>query len=97
MTTDLATLDIRSRRQWRAWLAKHHLSSPGVWLVFYKKHTGVTSIRYEDVVSAGIRTISFVTLGLCEEIAVRQRVNAARFPPASLARDANPCPRSQFC
>ncbi|HEX5107453.1 MAG TPA: YdeI/OmpD-associated family protein [Vicinamibacterales bacterium] len=50
MTTDLATLDIRSRRQWRAWLAKHHLSSPGVWLVFYKKHTGVTSIRYEDVV-----------------------------------------------
>ena len=32
------------------WLAKHHKSSPGVWLVFYKAHTGVKSIRYEDTV-----------------------------------------------
>src|SRR5881398_2494224 len=47
---ELMTLQVRSRRQWRAWLAKHHTSSPGVWLVFYKAHTGVTSIRYEDAV-----------------------------------------------
>src|SRR5262245_29833016 len=50
MTIDLVTLDIRSRRQWRAWLAKHHVSSPGVWLLFYKKHTGVTWLLYEDAV-----------------------------------------------
>src|SRR5882762_2263275 len=50
MTAELLTLQIRSRRQWRAWLAKHHTSSPGVWLVFYKAHTGVKSIRYEDTV-----------------------------------------------
>ena len=50
MTADLVTLDIRSRQNWRAWLAKHHVSSPGVWLVLHKKHTGVTSIRYEDAV-----------------------------------------------
>jgi uncharacterized protein YdeI (YjbR/CyaY-like superfamily) len=50
MTADLVTLDVRSRRQWRAWLTKHQDSSPGVWLVFYKTHTGVTSIRYEDAV-----------------------------------------------
>jgi len=50
MTTDLVTLDVRSRRQWRAWLTKHHVSSAGVWLVFYKRHTGVTTIRYEDAV-----------------------------------------------
>src|SRR6476619_4756542 len=50
MTAELKTLELRSRRQWRAWLAKHHTSSPGVWLVFYKAHTGVTSIRYEDTV-----------------------------------------------
>ena len=37
-------------RQWRAWLAKHHASSLGVWLVFYKRHTGVKSIPYEDAV-----------------------------------------------
>src|SRR2546430_15940115 len=50
MTAELMTLQVRSRRQWRAWLAKHHTSSPGVWLVFYKAHTGVKSMRYEDVV-----------------------------------------------
>jgi uncharacterized protein YdeI (YjbR/CyaY-like superfamily) len=48
MTAELAMLHVRSRRHWRAWLAKHHTSSPGVWLVFYKAHTGATSIRYED-------------------------------------------------
>jgi uncharacterized protein YdeI (YjbR/CyaY-like superfamily) len=50
MTAEVTTLKVRSRRQWRAWLAKHHTSSPGVWLVFYKAHTGVKSIRYEDTV-----------------------------------------------
>ena len=34
MTGDLITLDVRTRRQWRAWLAKHHESSPGIWFVF---------------------------------------------------------------
>ncbi len=50
MTAELMTLQVRSRRQWRAWLAKHHMSSPGVWLVFHKAHTGVKSIPYEDTV-----------------------------------------------
>jgi uncharacterized protein YdeI (YjbR/CyaY-like superfamily) len=50
MTAELMTLDVRRRRQWRAWLAKHHTSSPGVWLLFYKAHTGVKSIPYEDTV-----------------------------------------------
>ncbi len=50
MTAELMTLEVRSRRQWRAWLAKHHTSSPGIWLVFYKAHTGVKSISYEDAV-----------------------------------------------
>jgi uncharacterized protein YdeI (YjbR/CyaY-like superfamily) len=47
---ELMTLEVRGREQWRAWLAKHHTSSPGVWLVFYKRHTGVKSIPYEDMV-----------------------------------------------
>ena len=48
MSTKLVTLDVRDRQQWRTWLEKHHASSPGVWLVFYKGHTGVKSISYED-------------------------------------------------
>jgi uncharacterized protein YdeI (YjbR/CyaY-like superfamily) len=50
MPTPLDTLEVRTRRQWRAWLAKHHTSSPGIWLVFYKRHTGRKSLAYEDAV-----------------------------------------------
>src|SRR5882762_7247869 len=50
MTAELMTLRVRSRPQWRAWLEKHHASSPGVWFVFYKAHTGVKSLPYEDTV-----------------------------------------------
>jgi uncharacterized protein YdeI (YjbR/CyaY-like superfamily) len=46
----LQTLDIRDRRRWRAWLAKHHTTSPGIWLVFHKRHTNVKSLPYEDAV-----------------------------------------------
>jgi uncharacterized protein YdeI (YjbR/CyaY-like superfamily) len=46
----LENLDVRSRQQWRAWLQKHHASSPGIWFVFYKKHAAMTSIPYEDAV-----------------------------------------------
>jgi uncharacterized protein YdeI (YjbR/CyaY-like superfamily) len=47
---ELQPLQVTSRRQWRTWLAKHHTSSPGVWLVFHKAHTGVKSIGYEEMV-----------------------------------------------
>jgi uncharacterized protein YdeI (YjbR/CyaY-like superfamily) len=50
MTPALRTLRVRSGQQWRAWLAKHHASSPGVWMVFFKRHTGVKSVLYEDMV-----------------------------------------------
>jgi uncharacterized protein YdeI (YjbR/CyaY-like superfamily) len=43
-------LEGRTRRQWRAWLATHHTSSPGIWLVFFKQHTGLESMPYEDAV-----------------------------------------------
>ncbi len=50
MPEALARVDIRTRRQWRGWLAKNHASSPGVWLVRHKQHTGVKSMGYEDLV-----------------------------------------------
>jgi uncharacterized protein YdeI (YjbR/CyaY-like superfamily) len=50
VATEIMTLEVRNRRQWRTWLGKHHASSPGVWLVFHKGHTGVKSIPYEDSV-----------------------------------------------
>ncbi|MCC7009449.1 MAG: YdeI/OmpD-associated family protein [Acidobacteria bacterium] len=48
--TALITVDVRTRQQWRAWLAKNHASSPGIWLVRHKQHTGVESMSYEEIV-----------------------------------------------
>jgi uncharacterized protein YdeI (YjbR/CyaY-like superfamily) len=50
MTVALTTVDVRTRQRWRAWLAKNHTSSPGIWLVRHKQHTGVKSMPYEDFV-----------------------------------------------
>ena len=50
MAATLITLDVRTREQWRRWLATHHTSSPGIWLIRHKPHTGVTSMPYEDLV-----------------------------------------------
>jgi uncharacterized protein YdeI (YjbR/CyaY-like superfamily) len=50
VTTHLITVEVKNRQQWRTWLRKHHAATPGSWLVFYKDHTGVTAISYEDSV-----------------------------------------------
>jgi len=50
MAGKLTTLDVRTRKAWRQWLAKHHASSPGVWLIRHKQHTAVESMPYEDLV-----------------------------------------------
>jgi uncharacterized protein YdeI (YjbR/CyaY-like superfamily) len=50
MTAELINLRVTTRRQWREWLTKRHTSSPGVWLVFHKAHTGEKSIPYEDMI-----------------------------------------------
>ena len=50
MSDDLIELNVRTREQWRNWLAKHHGSSTGIWLIRHKQHTGVKSMSYEDLV-----------------------------------------------
>ena len=50
MAGNLVTVDVRTRSAWRRWLAKSHSSSPGVWLLRHKEHTGIASMSYEDLV-----------------------------------------------
>ncbi len=49
-----STLDVRTREQWRNWLAEHHDSEWEVWLVFHKRHTGRASIDYGDAVDEAL-------------------------------------------
>jgi uncharacterized protein YdeI (YjbR/CyaY-like superfamily) len=44
----MKTLLVRTLEQWRDWLAEHHSSESEVWLIFYKRHTGLASIDYKD-------------------------------------------------
>jgi uncharacterized protein YdeI (YjbR/CyaY-like superfamily) len=46
----LPEVDVRTRAKWRTWLAKHHASAAGAWLVMHKKHTGVKCVSYDDAV-----------------------------------------------
>jgi uncharacterized protein YdeI (YjbR/CyaY-like superfamily) len=44
----------RSRREWRAWLTKHHKAARGVWLVCAKKHTGIPSLTWQEGVEEAL-------------------------------------------
>ncbi len=41
---------MESRDAWRAWLMEHHATSPGVWLVTWKRGSGHPVLEYDDVV-----------------------------------------------
>jgi len=43
-----------TRAQWRAWLAEHHDSSDGVWLVLWRARSGRTGPTYEDAVQEAL-------------------------------------------
>jgi len=42
------------RPSWRGWLAEHHSTASGVWLVTYKKATGRPRIEYADAVEEAL-------------------------------------------
>jgi uncharacterized protein YdeI (YjbR/CyaY-like superfamily) len=44
----------RSRKAWRDWLAQHHGTSTGIWLVYAKKGSGLPSLRYADAVEEAL-------------------------------------------
>ena len=51
---DLKLFQPKSRKAWRAWLEKHHATSPGIWLVYAKKHTKIPSLSYNDAVEEAL-------------------------------------------
>ena len=42
------------RQVWRQWLEANHACSNGVWLVYYKKHSGKPCVSYEDAVEEAL-------------------------------------------
>ncbi len=48
------TIYLVNRNDWRKWLEKYSGSEKEIWLIYYKKHTGKESIRYNDAVEEAL-------------------------------------------
>lgn len=47
-------LELASRQEWRAWLKNNHARVEEVWLVFFKKKSGVQSISYSEALDEAL-------------------------------------------
>ena len=48
------TVTPRSRAQWRRWLEKHHERRDEIWIIFYKRHTGIPGVSYDEAVEESL-------------------------------------------
>jgi uncharacterized protein YdeI (YjbR/CyaY-like superfamily) len=48
MAAEMDYVEVGNRKDWRKWLEKNHASSSGIWVVFFKDHTGVKSLSYQE-------------------------------------------------
>lgn len=45
---ELEYLHFKNRTEFRNWLKKNYATSPGIWMVFYKNHTNMGGIKYNE-------------------------------------------------
>lgn len=51
---ELPTLEFLTRAALRSWLELNHLSSPGIFVRIFKKHSGLPSVSFEEVLDEGL-------------------------------------------
>ena len=44
----------KTRSHWRKWLEKNHATSPGIWMIYYKKESGKRKFSYEEAVEEAL-------------------------------------------
>ena len=54
MSESYPQVQIETRAQWRDWLAANHTTSPGIWLVTWKKTSGRPYLPYDDIVEEAL-------------------------------------------
>jgi uncharacterized protein YdeI (YjbR/CyaY-like superfamily) len=47
-------LSFASRAEWRDWLARHHATSPGVFVIYPRKASGLPGPAYEDLIEEAL-------------------------------------------
>jgi uncharacterized protein YdeI (YjbR/CyaY-like superfamily) len=54
LPAELPVVAFESADAWRDWLGKHHESSPGVWVKFAKKGSGVPSVTFREALDEAL-------------------------------------------
>lgn len=54
LKNDVETFYAKSQKTWRQWLEKHHQKKKSVWLIIYKKDSGVPSVYYPEAVDEAL-------------------------------------------
>lgn len=54
MKEELPVLEFQSADDLRSWLENNHQTSSGIWIRIYKKHSGVKSVAFEEVLDEGL-------------------------------------------
>jgi len=52
--TEFPVLFFELQEEWRTWLEKNYSSANGVWLRFYKKGSGITSLNYDGALDEAL-------------------------------------------
>ena len=52
--TELPVISFESQKKWEAWLKKHHGSSKGAWLMFFKKNSGTKGVSYAGALDVAL-------------------------------------------
>lgn len=50
----MKTLELKDRQAWREWLKTNHVREDEVWLIYYKKATGIPSLKYHDTLDEAL-------------------------------------------
>ena len=54
MEKEIETFCPKSRQEWREWLQKNHTQKQSVWLIYYKKKSGVPTVMYSEAVDEAL-------------------------------------------
>jgi uncharacterized protein YdeI (YjbR/CyaY-like superfamily) len=51
---ELASFHPKDRKAWRAWLSRHHATSSGVWLAYWRASTGKPRVGYDESIEEAL-------------------------------------------
>lgn len=54
MKTEFQKIYIPTTNEWRNWLEQNHAKEKGIWLIYFKKHTGKPRVPYNEAVEEAL-------------------------------------------